>query len=118
MLTARADAGVEHAAYHGADGGANLLGLLGGGGLAGADGPDGLVGDDAALHVLRLHAGQGGLDLVVDVLDGELLLALLKALAHADYRDDAGGDEVADLTLTSESVSPWYWRRSLWPTMQ
>ena len=59
----------------------------------GADGPDGLIGYDALLDLAGVHPRKGGLDLVGDELHGELVLALLEALAHADDGGDAGGEQ-------------------------
>ena len=77
-------AGAVQLADDGADGLADLTGLLGSGGLAGADGPDGLIGDNHMAHLLGGHAGQGGLHLVGDEIHGHAQLPLLQALAHAD----------------------------------
>lgn len=76
-----------------ADGGVDLLGLLGGGDLAGADGPDGLVGDDD-LGPVGADLGLEGVELLGDDGDGLAGLALLERLAAApdDAQPAVGGD--------------------------
>ena len=102
----------------GADRGADLLRVLGRRDLAGADGPDRLVGDDDASWPARRGTSlEAGLDLGEDVLDVLAGLADLEALADAEDRREAVPEGRLDLGVDDRRrVSPWYSRRSLWPT--
>jgi len=55
-------------------------------GAAGADGPYGLIGDDQRSECLRVDTFEGNRDLKVEDIGGEVLLALVQMLAHADDR--------------------------------
>ena len=47
----------------------------------------------AYLSLIHIYPGKRSLDLVVHILHGQVVLTLLKAFTHADYRDDAHGKE-------------------------
>ena len=65
----------------------DAVGLLGGAGLTGADRPDRLIGHD---HPQRVDAFEPLFDLAMNHPFGLAGLALIKALPHAQDRDQAG----------------------------
>lgn len=77
----------------------DLLGLLLGSDLAGSDGPDGFVGNDNVLPVLLLDGGGNGLELALDDIVGDVLLALLEGLT--DTSDDLEARVEGRLDLVS-----------------
>ena len=95
----------------------HLLRLLGRGGLAGADGPDGLVGHHDLADAVAVDVDHGR-QLALDDVLGRAGFALGQRLADADDGRDARASAALALSATSASVSPWYWRRSEWPTMR
>jgi len=96
--------------------GVHGLGLLGRGGFAGADGPDGLVGHDDLADAVAIQMDHGG-ELTLDDFFGATGVSLGEGFAHAHDGGDACGERALGLVATVSSVSPWYWRRSEWPTM-
>ncbi len=87
------------------------------GGPAGADRPDRLVGDDRAVEGRRARRARGPAPAAPRCATRSGRPRARQGLAHAQDRHQAGvAARRRTCGATSSLLSPWYWRRSEWPT--